>query len=63
MKKLSETESGILRLLADDHLIAEVAKKRGCSVHTVRNHLKSIRIKLGVRTTTHAVVKYIKGEA
>lgn len=51
---LRETE--ILHLLADGHDVRGVARELSISPHTVRDHVKSAREKLGVHSQLEAVV-------
>lgn len=51
---LSEREREVLRLIADGHTDAEIAKKLCISVYTVQNHVKSILRKLDARNRTQA---------
>lgn len=48
----------LLRIAVGDNPV-KISDLLKISEHTVRNHLKSIRCKLGVRSTTHAVAKAI----
>lgn len=54
---LSEREKEILRWTAVGKSTARIGDLLLISENTVCNHLKNIRVKMGVRTTTHAVAK------
>lgn len=53
--QLSDTQMRILRLLAQGHTNAEIAKALHGSAHTVRVHLKHVFRVLGARNRAHAV--------
>ncbi len=53
---LSERELQVLRLLARPIPVHEIAAELFISVHTARNHLRSIMSKLGARSQLEAVV-------
>lgn len=53
--QLSDTQVRILRLLAQGHTNAEIAKALHGSSHTVRVHLKHVFRVLGARNRAHAV--------
>lgn len=46
---LSHRESQIAHLVAEGHRTAEIAKYLGLSAHTIKSHLKSAFVRLGVR--------------
>lgn len=50
IEKLSERERQIVNLIADGERVKDVAVGLGISTHTVRNHLKAIYRKLGIRS-------------
>jgi len=52
---LSERELQVLRLLADGHRNREIADRLFVSETTVKAHLRSINVKLGAQSRTHAV--------
>lgn len=56
--KLSETETEVYALLCKGLSNEEIASKRNVSINTVKTQLKSIFIKLNVKTRTHAVAKH-----
>lgn len=53
---LTARESEILQLLADANNADEIAATLFLSVHTVRNHIRSVLSKLGARSQLEAVV-------
>jgi len=55
MNPLTPTETGILLSLADGLTVGQIADEREVSFHTVSGQVKSLRAKLGARTTAHAV--------
>jgi DNA-binding CsgD family transcriptional regulator len=55
--QLTGRELEILELLRDGLDAARIAKALGISIHTVRDHLKRVRQKLGVQSQLQAVVK------
>ena len=54
---LTETETEIVRAIAQGKSTKEIAAERFSSVHTITTHRKNIFRKLGVNTA-HEVVKY-----
>ncbi|HSH93117.1 MAG TPA: response regulator transcription factor, partial [Roseimicrobium sp.] len=60
LELLTGRERQILELLSGGHVEKEIAARLGISVWTVHGHVKRIFEKLGVRTRTEAVVKYLQ---
>ena len=54
---LTETETEIVRAIAQGKSTKEIANERFSSVHTITTHRKNIFRKLGVNTA-HEVIKY-----
>ena len=54
--KLSPRELDILRRMADGVDTSQIADEMGISTHTVLNHIRNLRRKLGARTRLEAVV-------
>jgi DNA-binding CsgD family transcriptional regulator len=54
---LTEREKEILKWTAAGKSTARIGDLLLISENTVSNHLKNIRVKMGVSTTTHAVAK------
>ncbi len=54
---LTWRETEVLQLLADGRDPQQVARLLGLSTHTVRDHIRSVREKLGVQTVLAAVVE------
>jgi DNA-binding NarL/FixJ family response regulator len=52
---LAEREREILRLLAEGLHTADIARRIGTSVETVKSDTKRVMVKLGAQTRTHAV--------
>jgi DNA-binding NarL/FixJ family response regulator len=57
---LTGRETEIMEQLARSHTYKEIARKLGISTATVKNHLYRIYEKLGVRSRTEAVVRWLK---
>jgi DNA-binding NarL/FixJ family response regulator len=55
VRSLSERELMVLRHLASGHSNARIAKECGLSLNTVRGHVQSILVKLGVHSKVEAV--------
>ncbi|HAW52944.1 MAG TPA: hypothetical protein DCX54_11555 [Flavobacteriales bacterium] len=55
---LTSAEQEIIQLFEKGFSQEEIAEKRSVSIHTVKTHTKSIRAKLGVKSTSEAVLKY-----
>ena len=60
MDKLTPRELQILALLAKGSLYKEIAAQLGISPSTVRAHLHTVYGKLGVKSRTQAVVRYLQ---
>jgi DNA-binding NarL/FixJ family response regulator len=60
--RLSPREEEIVELLVKGYRYKEVADHFGCSIHTVREHLRRIYEKLHVTSSREAVVKYLRTE-
>ncbi len=58
---LSQRELEVLRLLARPIPVPEIAAELFISVHTARNHVRSIMSKLGARSQLEAVVIAVRG--
>ena len=54
---LTETETEIVRAIAQGKTTKEIANERFSSVHTITTHRKNIFRKLGINTA-HEVIKY-----
>ena len=54
---LTETETEIVRAIAQGKTTKEIANERYSSIHTITTHRKNIFRKLGVNTA-HEVIKY-----
>lgn len=59
LERLSSREREVLVELARGHATQQVAKQLHLSVHTVRNHLKSIFLKLGVNSQVALLGKVV----
>ena len=57
---LTEREHEVLRLLAEAMSVDDIAADLGLSVHTVRNHVRSILTKLQARSQLEAVVEGVR---
>ncbi|HSH46078.1 MAG TPA: response regulator transcription factor [Longimicrobiales bacterium] len=57
---LSERELDVLRCLVQGHSYKQVASRLGISIHTVRNHIRSIYGKLRVRNVAGAVSRALR---
>ena len=53
---LTPTEIAVLKLLAKGLTYTEVGRHLGNTGYTVRNHMVSVRLKLGALNSIHAVV-------
>ena len=60
MDSLTPREREILVLLAQGRLYKEIAAQLGISPSTVRAHLHAVYGKLGVKSRTQAVVRYLQ---
>jgi DNA-binding NarL/FixJ family response regulator len=60
LQALSPRQEEILRLLAQGHVVKEIAEKMNVTTETVRSYLKLIYQKLHVHSRTEAVIKYFK---
>ncbi|MFN8060410.1 MAG: helix-turn-helix transcriptional regulator [Vicinamibacterales bacterium] len=60
---LSQREWEIVQKLMACHRLTEVSKDLGISIHTARNHLKSVFRKLGVRSQSELVQAILSGRA
>jgi DNA-binding CsgD family transcriptional regulator len=54
---LTETETEIVKAIAQGKTTKEIAEERFSSIHTITTHRKNIFRKLGVNTA-HEVIKY-----
>ena len=54
---LTETETEIVRAIAQGKTTKEIANERFSSVHTINTHRKNIFRKLGINSA-HEVIKY-----
>src|SRR5262245_7790161 len=57
LQQLSRREREVLRLLLANHRPQTIAKKLFISLHTVRNHLRSIFEKLAVHSQTELLTR------
>ena len=57
LNRLGERERAVARPLLCGHEVATLARLEGISPHTVLNHLKSIRQKLGARSLIELVCR------
>ena len=60
LSKLTPRENEVLMLLSKGGVDKEIAQAMGISVWTVHGHIKKIFERLGVRTRTEAVVRYLE---
>ncbi len=60
LAKLSPRENEVLLLLSKGGVDKEIAQAMGISVWTVHGHIKKIFERLGVRTRTEAVVRFLE---
>ncbi len=58
-QRLTVRETEILQLLAAGRDPAQISRQLGLSTHTIRDHVKSIRSKLGVQTQLAAVAEAV----
>jgi len=58
--ELTDREREILHQLSSGHSDKEIADQMGISIHTVRNHIKSIYAKLEVHSRSEATAKYLR---
>jgi DNA-binding CsgD family transcriptional regulator len=56
---LSERELEVLEIARLGHTNAEIARRLGVTVHTVKFHLASIYRKLGAVNRTDAIVRWL----
>jgi DNA-binding NarL/FixJ family response regulator len=61
--KLTTREKEVLRRLSEGLTYKEIGHELKISMNTVRTHLKQIYRKLGVRSGTAAVVKWMRAES
>lgn len=52
---LTPSEAHVLQLASEGLLSKQIAQRRGTSIETVKQHLRSARVKLLARNTSHAV--------
>ncbi len=60
VSRLTRRENEVLALLSKGRADKEIAQALGISAWTVHGHIKSIFERLGVRTRTGAVVRYLE---
>jgi len=60
LAKLTKRENEVLLLLSKGGVDKEIASAMGISLWTVHGHIKKIFERLGVRTRTEAVVRYLE---
>jgi DNA-binding NarL/FixJ family response regulator len=58
-KSLSARESEIMSLIADGHTNGEIASSLFLAEKTVKNHVRSIYSKLGVRSRSAAITHWL----
>ncbi|HUN37378.1 MAG TPA: response regulator transcription factor [Trebonia sp.] len=58
-KSLSARESEIMSLIADGHTNGEIASSLFLAEKTVKNHVRSIYSKLGVRSRSAAITHWV----
>jgi DNA-binding NarL/FixJ family response regulator len=62
-KSLSARESEIMSLIADGHTNGEIASSLFLAEKTVKNHVRSIYSKLGVRSRSAAITHWLASHA
>jgi DNA-binding NarL/FixJ family response regulator len=62
-KSLSARESEIMSLIADGHTNGEIASSLFLAEKTVKNHVRSIYSKLGVRSRPAAITHWLASHA
>jgi DNA-binding NarL/FixJ family response regulator len=60
LTKLTKRENEVLLLLSKGCVDKEISQAMGISVWTVHGHIKKIFERLGVRTRTEAVIRYLE---
>jgi DNA-binding CsgD family transcriptional regulator len=60
---LSPRELEVLRLLAEDLTLGDIAERLGVSYATVRNHVQHVLVKVSAHSTAEAIAVYLLGEA
>jgi len=53
---LSQPEKKVIELAAEGNRADQIAARLHRSIQTVRSHVRSVKIKLGAKTTTQAAV-------
>ena len=57
---LTPRELSVVRSLSLGHRVAQISKDLGLGEETVRSHIKKAQIKLGVRSSMHAVAQAVR---
>jgi DNA-binding CsgD family transcriptional regulator len=57
---LTETQCKILRGLAEDYTMKDMAAQMGVSFHTIHSHLRTIYKRLGVRGSNAAIAHSLR---
>ncbi|MFJ6982547.1 MULTISPECIES: LuxR C-terminal-related transcriptional regulator [unclassified Streptomyces] len=57
---LTVRQASVLRLMADGHANADIARLLGCSEHTVKNVIYEVMSRLQVRNRAHAVAHAVR---
>lgn len=57
---LSERETDVLRMASSGLTNAEIARRSGISIHTVKFHLAAVYRKLGAANRTEAAALYLR---
>ena len=60
MDPLTERQIQVLTLIAEGKTVEEIAAALFLSAHTIRTHVRNIRVSLHARSTPHAVAKAIR---
>ena len=57
--KVTPREKEVLEMISTGNQNKVIAKNLGISIHTVKNHVKSILTKLNVENRTQAAIVYV----
>lgn len=53
--ELTPAEAEVVKLLLEDTKPIEIARRRRCSLNTVRNHIRNVHKKLGIANTPELI--------